>query len=234
MKFVLERTHEFRQTGAEPGNAHGLDSFLPGILIIGRDGINFLEQHLRREKSSGYRQLGAAIAAQDTVAHDRRRQSLSGDARQHRWPTVGQKRNCRERRAKHNTRAQAEIFRERFVLANDAEPAESRDDVDATFAWSLPHVRNQRLFDFEWNAFLELPAKHRNRFLGRTRKLIEVLHEDADDGVRHKNRNVFIFCTQTAADTFKGAFYGDEIDQIGFDRGRYNRAGRQSLDSKAI
>jgi len=88
---------------------------------------------LRREKSAGYRQLGAAIAAQDTVAHDRRRQSLSGDARQHRWPTVGQKRNCRERRAKHNTRAQAEIFRERFVLANDAEPAESRDDVDATF-----------------------------------------------------------------------------------------------------
>ena len=126
MKFVLERAHEFGQTGAESGDAHALDSFLPSILIIGRDGINFFEQHLRREKSSGYRQLGAAIAAQDAVAHDRRRQSLSGDACQHRWPTVGQKRNCRERRAEHNTRAEAEIFRERFVLANDAEPTESR------------------------------------------------------------------------------------------------------------
>src|SRR5260221_1902427 len=153
MKFVLERAYEFRQTGAESGDTHALDSFLPSILIIGRDGINFFEQHLRREKSAGYRQLGAPIATQNTVAHDPRRQSLSGDACQHRWPMVGQKRNCRERRAEHNTRAQAEIFRECFVFPYDAEAAQSRDDVDATFAWRLPHVRNQRLFDLEWNAF---------------------------------------------------------------------------------
>ncbi len=48
VKFLLKRPDEFRQARAKSGNVHGLNSFLPGILIIGGDG-----DRLPREACAG-------------------------------------------------------------------------------------------------------------------------------------------------------------------------------------
>src|SRR5713226_4608597 len=48
VKFILKRTHKFREPTAESGNTHGLNAFAPSVLIIGRYGINFLQQHIGR------------------------------------------------------------------------------------------------------------------------------------------------------------------------------------------
>jgi len=80
MKFVWSgRTNS--GNGRRPGNAHALDSFLHRYPDNRPRRINFSSNICGGEKSSDTGSSVQRIAAQDTVAHDRRRQSLAGDAR---------------------------------------------------------------------------------------------------------------------------------------------------------
>ncbi len=212
MKFVLKRPYKFRQARAETGNANALDSLLPSILVIRRDGIDFFEEHLGRQESSVNGQFRATVTAQNAVANNRGGQGLSGDARQERWPMVGQERDGGQRGTQNDARTESQIFRERFVFTDDAKTAECGDDIHTAFARRLAHVRDERLIHFERNALFQLPAQHGDRFLRGARKLIEVLDEHANDRVGHQDRNVFVFCAQPGADTFESVFDGDNIN----------------------
>ena len=71
-----------------------------------------------------------------------------------------------------------------------------RNHIHAIFSRSLPHIGNHRFIGFEWNALLELPTEHRLGFLRRARKLIEMLHENADNGIGNDQRDFFILGTK--------------------------------------
>src|SRR5215467_4903389 len=85
VKLLLERTDKFRQPCAEASNADFLNSLLPGVLIIGCDGIDFFQQHLRSKQRAESGKLRGTVAAQDAVAHDCGGQRIARDARKQRW-----------------------------------------------------------------------------------------------------------------------------------------------------
>src|SRR5882724_11732873 len=97
MKFSFKRWHKFRQTRAQSGNPHGLDAFLPGILIIGCNRIDFFEQHLRCELCALRRQIGAAITAKNAFSYDGGGKSRSGNAGEQSGTLVGEKSYRRKR-----------------------------------------------------------------------------------------------------------------------------------------
>src|SRR6266404_4708695 len=129
---------------------------------------------------------------------------------------------------------QAALFGSAFVFTHNAQAAERSDYINATFPWSLPHVGNQCFVNFKWHAFLKFPAQHGNRFLGTARKLIEMLNEYSNNGVRQKQRSELIFGAQTVADALHRGSHRGSIDDIGFDRGRNDRARRKRLHGKTV
>src|SRR5208282_5167271 len=79
LEFILERKDELRQAVAEPRNAHGLDVFLPRVLIVGSQRENLFKKHLRRNLSGVGGEFRAAIPRKHAFAHDRSRQRSSRD-----------------------------------------------------------------------------------------------------------------------------------------------------------
>ena len=71
MEFFLEWPDKLSEARAQPGDANGLNGFLPSVLIIRRHWKNLFEKHLRLEVHAVRRKFSAAIAAQNSAAHDR-------------------------------------------------------------------------------------------------------------------------------------------------------------------
>src|SRR5437016_2915653 len=84
MEFDLKWPNKLSEARAKPGDADGLYGFMPGILIIRRHRKNLFEKHLRTEVHALCREFSAAIATQDTAAHDRGGQRGTRDAREER------------------------------------------------------------------------------------------------------------------------------------------------------
>src|SRR5579859_7464301 len=80
MEFVFKRADKLGKPRAKAGNANLLNSLLPGVLIVGSDGIDFLEQHLRGKQGAERREFGRAVATQNAVAHDCGSKRNAGDA----------------------------------------------------------------------------------------------------------------------------------------------------------
>src|SRR6266481_7166570 len=216
-EFVLERLDEFREARAKPGDADGTNGFLPGILIIRRHGKNLFEQHLRREAGAARRELRATITAQNAATDDRSGQRGTGDTREERRLFVVKKRNSGKRRTQHYAGIQTDAFNKGFVFTNDAEAGEGGDYIEAGFAWRLAHIGNNGFIGLKGDAFLQLPAQHRLGFGGRAREFFEVLHENANNGIRKDQGNVFIMRTQALADAGDRGPDSGAIHDVGFD-----------------
>src|SRR5262249_46081366 len=150
----------------------------PGVLIIRGDGINFFEQHLRRELADLCGEFGATITAEDAFAHDGGGQSETGDASKQGGLAIVEESDGGGRGAEHDTRVESCAFGKGFILADDTQAGERGDDVDAIFTRSLTHIGDDGFISFEGNALLELPAEHGLGFLWRARELFEMLDED--------------------------------------------------------
>src|SRR6267154_1765419 len=217
MEFILERPNKLGEPRAKTGDADGFNGLLPGVLIISRDRKDFLEKHLRCETRAMCWKFRATIAAQNAAAHDGGRQRGTGDPREQRWLLLFQKRNGGERRAHYYTGVKPDAFDERFVLPNDTKARKRDDHVHAGLAWRLPHIGDERLVGFEGHAFLQLPAQHRLGLGFRAREILEVLHEDANDSIGKKHRNVLVVGTQTVAHIGDGGLDAGGVYDVGLD-----------------
>src|SRR5258705_13881954 len=101
MEFVLERPDKLSEARVKPGDADGLNGFLPGVLIIRCHRKNLFEKHLRLEVHAVRRKFSATIAAQDSAAHDRSGQGGTRDAREERRLLIFDERDGGERRTQH-------------------------------------------------------------------------------------------------------------------------------------
>src|SRR5579885_71327 len=125
-------------------------------------------------------------------------------------------------------------FSARPSYSNNAEAGERSDDIHAILARSLAHVGDEHFVHLKGNALLEFPEKHRKGYGSGARKLVEMLDENADDGIGEEQRDVFIFCAQAVRDARNRGLNGGEIRDVGFHRAGNERAGRKRLDGKAI
>src|SRR6202521_5869590 len=175
MEFFLEWPDKLSEARAKPGEADGLNSFLPSVLIIRRHRKNLFEKHLRLEVRAVRRKFSATIAAQDSAAHDRGGQGGARDTREEGRLLILDQRDGGKRRTQHYAGMQTDSLDKGFVLPDDAQPCERRDDVNAGFARRLAHVGNERLVGFEGHALLQLPPQHRNGFGCRAGEILKVL-----------------------------------------------------------
>src|SRR5258708_28121783 len=130
MEFILERLDEVGEAGAKPGDADGLNRFLPGVLIIRGHRENFFEKHLRSEVRAMRREFGTTIAAQDAAAHDRGGQGGTRDARKERRLLIFKERHSGKRRTQHYARVQADTLDEGFILPDDAQASKRGNNIN--------------------------------------------------------------------------------------------------------
>src|SRR5260370_13599319 len=183
MEFILERLDEVGEAGAKPGDADGLNGFMPGVLIIRGHRENFFEKHLRSEVSAMRREFRATITAQNAATDNRRGQSGPRDARNKRRLLIFKWRDSGKRRTQHYARVQADTLDQGFILPDHAQPTNRPTNTTAPSSRHLPHVGDESFIGFERYAFLQLPPQHRNGFFCRARELLKVLQEDANHGI---------------------------------------------------
>src|SRR5262249_18838464 len=136
--------------------------------------------------------------------------------------------------AQYDARIQSSVFGKAFVFANDSQAAESSDNIYPAFARGLTHIRNKCFVYFERNALFQFPAKHGNRFGGGTRKLIEVLNEDANHGIRKKDSHSFRLCAKPRANGFEDRFDPGHVNDVRFNGAWNNGARRKWFNCKTI
>src|SRR2546423_12591412 len=61
---------ELRKAKSKTRDAYGADGFSPGVLIVGGDGENLLEEHLRCHVTAVSGKLGTTITAKHRAAND--------------------------------------------------------------------------------------------------------------------------------------------------------------------
>src|SRR6267378_5396190 len=214
MEFFLEWPDKLSEARAQPGHADGLNGFLPSVLIIRRHRKNLFEKHLRLEVHAVRRKFSAAIATQNSAAYDRGGQGGARDAREERRLLIFDERDGGERRTQHYAGMQPDSLDEGFVLPDDAQPCERRDDVNAGFARRLAHIGNERLVGFERHALLQLPPQHRNGFGCRAWEILKVLNEDANHRVGKDYGNIFIPGVQMIADIGYSGLNGGGVHDV--------------------
>src|SRR5207249_2557546 len=183
MKLLLQGTGKLTKAHAEAGNAHRRNPFVPGVLIVGRHRKNLLQKHLGRETCSGRGKLRTTVSTEQAGAHDGRGQGRTGNPGEQDGPVTIEQANCREGGTQHDARLHSDSLGKGFVFANDTEPRQGGDNVNARLAGGLTEIGDDGFVRFKWHALFQLPAQQRNRFFRGTWEILEVLNEYANYGI---------------------------------------------------
>src|SRR5215467_15558872 len=125
MELLFQWTGEFTKSNAKPGNSHGRNPLVPRVLIVGCDGENLFQQHLRRKVRPDSRKLSATVAAKQARAHDGSGQGRTRNSSEQNGPIAIKQRNGRERRTQDDSGLQSSSFGQGFVFTNNALPGKA-------------------------------------------------------------------------------------------------------------
>src|SRR2546423_14456002 len=112
---------ELRKAKSKTRDAYGADGFSPGVLIVGGDGENLLEEHLRCHVTTVSGKLGTAITTKHRAANDGGGETQAREPGEQSGLLAFEQGNGGERRNHEHAGINAGGLGESFGFANDAQ-----------------------------------------------------------------------------------------------------------------